>query len=156
MPKQSKKKKRKRRQEQKQKRLASLKKKLEQGPLRGQKIVIEPGGEEKMSKVLIDFVEPYLEFADTEEAHRKLLTLAVMAWNASFLPEKEHQDMIDRVLDAGIPTGTEELKTGLKDIVNMLIARKKVYYSEYTRKIIDFELTDTGRDYRLSVASTLK
>jgi hypothetical protein len=156
MPKQSKKIKRKQRQKQKQKRLASLKKKLEQGPFRGQKIVIESGGEEKMSEVLKDFIEPYLEFADTEEAQRKLLTLAVMAWNASFLPEKEQQDMIDRVLDAGIPTANEELKTGLKDIVNMLIARKKVYYSEYTRKIIDFELTDRGRDYHLSVASTLK
>jgi hypothetical protein len=109
-----------------------------------------------MSEVLTDFVEPYLEFADTDEAQRKLLTLAIMAWNASFLPEEEQQDMINRVLDAGIPTGTEELKAGLKDIVNMLIDRKKVYFSEYTRRIIDYELTDRGRNYHLAVASTLE
>ena len=143
-------------QSRKQKRFAGLKRKLEQSPLRGERILIEPSGEEKMSEVLTDFVEPYLEFADTDEAHRKLLTLAVMAWNASFLPEKEQQDMINRVLDAGIPTGAEELKAGLNEIVNMLLVRKKMYFSEHTRKIIDYELTDTGRNYHLTVASTLE
>jgi len=109
-----------------------------------------------MSEVLTDFVEPYLEFTETEEDYRKLLTLAIMAWNASFLPEKEQQEMIDRVFDKGIPPGTEELKAGLKEIVNELIVRKKIYFSEYTRRIIDFEVTDTGRDYHLAVASTLE
>lgn len=78
-----------------------------------------------------------------------------MAWNASLLPKEEQQDMVDRIFDEGIPTATEELKTGLKEIVNKLIARKKAYFSKYTRTIIDFEVTDTGRGYRLAVASTL-
>ncbi len=108
-----------------------------------------------MSEVLMDFVEPYLEFADTEEDFRKLLTLAAIAWNASFLSKEEQQDIVDSILDEGIPGATEELKTGLKEIVNMLIARKKAYFSQYTRRIIDFELTDIGRGYHLSVASTL-
>jgi hypothetical protein len=156
MARKSKKTKQSRKRKRKQKRFAGLKRKLEQGPHRGEKILIEPSGEEKMSEVLTDFVEPYLEFADTDEAHRKLLTLAIMAWNASFLPEKEQQDMINRVLDTGIPTGADELKAGLKEIVNMLIIRKKVYFSGHTRKIIDYELTDRGRDYHLAVASTLE
>jgi hypothetical protein len=155
MPKRSKKIRRKQRLKKKQQRLVSLKRKLERGPFRGEKIVIEPRGEAKMSEVLTDSVEPYLEFADTE-AYRKLLTLAVMAWNASFLPEKEQQNMIDSVLDKGIPTGTQDLKAGLKEIVDMLIVRKKEFFSEYKRKIIDYELTDTGRDYHISVASTLE
>ena len=148
--------KRRRKRQRKQKRFENLEKKLEQGPFRKDKIVIEPSGEVKMSKVLTDFVEPYLEFTETEEDYRKLLALSVMAWNASFLPEKEQQEMIDRVLDKGIPTGTEELKAGLKEIVNELIVRKKIYFPEYTRMIIDFEVTDTGRDYHLAVASTLE
>ncbi|MFQ6015316.1 MAG: hypothetical protein ACE5NP_07725 [Anaerolineae bacterium] len=109
-----------------------------------------------MSEVLGDFVEPYMDLADTEEAYHKLLTLAVMAWNASFLPEEEQEEMIDRVLAAGIPAGDDELRAGLKGIVNMLIARKKAYFSEYTRNIIDFEVTDTGQGYHLTVASTLE
>jgi len=151
----SKSRKTKRRRKRRQKRLESFKRKLAQGPLRGQKIVIAPRGKEKMSEVLMDFVEPYLEFADTEEDFRKLLTLAAIAWNASFLSKEEQQDIVDSILDEGIPGATEELKTGLKEIVNMLIARKKAYFSQYTRRIIDFELTDIGRGYHLSVASTL-
>lgn len=150
----SKKTRRKRKHEQN--RFEGLEKKLEQGPFRGEKIVIEPSGEVKMSEVLTDFVEPYIEFTDTEEDYRKLLVLAIMAWNASFLPEKEQQDMIDGILDKGIPTGSEELKAGLKEIVKELVIRKKVYFPEYTRRIIDFEVTDTGKGYHLAVASTLE
>ncbi|HKZ85590.1 MAG TPA: hypothetical protein VJ793_18285 [Anaerolineae bacterium] len=139
----------------KQKRFASLKRRLEEGPFPVKRIVVEPSGQVKMSDVLADFVEPYSHLADTEEAYRKLLTLAVLAWNASFLPKNKQQEMIDQVIDGGIPTGTEELRAGLKDIVRMLIARKQKHFAEYKRNMIDFELTDTGTGYRLTVASTL-
>ena len=109
-----------------------------------------------MSEVLADFVEPYMDSVDTEEAYRRLLTLALMAWNASFLPEEEQQDMIDRVLEAGIPAGNDELKAGLKGIVNMLLARKKAQFSQYTRNIIDFEVTDRGDSYQVAVVSRLE
>jgi len=141
---------------QKPKRLEGLKRKLAQGPFRGQKTVIAPSGQVRMSDVLADFVEPYRQSADTEEAYRKLLTLAVMAWNTALLPEKAQHAMVDRVLDEGLPTAPPELKTGLKEIVHRLMARKKVYFSENKRTIIDFELTDTGRGYHLAVASTLE
>ena len=133
-----------------------LKAKLEQGPFRGTKLVAVPSGQVKMSQVLQDFVEPHMDLADTEEAYGKLLALAVVAWNASLLPEEEQQEMIDRVLEAGISAGDDELRAGLKGIVNMLIARKRAYFSEYTRDIIDFEVTDTGEGYHLTVASTLE
>lgn len=61
------------------------------GFLQGRKVVFQPSGEVKMSEVLLEFVEPYKQFAQTEEAYRKMLTLAVVAWNASFLPEVERQ-----------------------------------------------------------------
>lgn len=60
---------------QKQKRLERLKNRLEQGPPQGMKVVLEPSGEVKISEVLIDFVEPYRESVDTEEAYRKLIAL---------------------------------------------------------------------------------
>jgi len=147
---------RKRRRERRKKHGASerLKARLERGSFRGQKLVIMPSGQVKMSEVLADFVEPYMDSVDTEEAYRRLLTLALMAWNASFLPEEEQQDMIDRVLEAGIPVGNDELKAGLKGIVNMLLARKKAHFSQYTRNIIDFEVTDRGDSYQLAVVST--
>jgi hypothetical protein len=148
--------KRERKQKRTPKRVNGLKSKLERGPFRDKKLVIEPACEVKMSDVLADFIKPYRGWADTEEAYRKLLTLAILAWNASFLPTEEQQAMIDNVIDGGLPAATEELKNGLKQIVHMLMARKRAYFSAYRRNIIDYELTDTGKGYRLSVASTLE
>jgi len=142
------------RRKRKQKPLENLKRRLEQGPLGG-KFIIEPSGEVKMSEVLTAFIEPYLESANTEEAYRKLLMLAIVAWNTSMFPEEDQQDMVDEVLEA-MPATSEEVKAGLREIINMLIARKKAYFSEYRRMILGHELTDTGRGYHLSVASTLE
>jgi len=146
----------KRKSRRKQKRFEGLKSKLERGPFRGRKVIIEQSGRTKMSEVLRDFVKPYRQFANTEEAYRKLLTLAVMAWNVSSLPEDKQMDIIDRTFEEAMPEATKELKTDSKEILNTLIARKKAYFSQYTRTIIHFELTDTGGGYRLSVASTLE
>jgi thermostable 8-oxoguanine DNA glycosylase len=84
------------------------------------------------------------------------LTLAILAWNASFLPAEEQQAMIDNVIDGALPAATEELKNGLKQIVHMLMARNRAYFSAYSRNIIDYELTAMGKGYRLFVASTLE
>lgn len=135
--------------------MENLKRRLEQGPLREQEFVIEPSGEAKMSEVLTAFVEPYLESAHTEEAYRKLLAIAIVAWNTALLPEEDQQDIVDEALET-MPATSEQVKTDLREIVNMLIARKKAYFSEYKRMIVDFELTDRGEDYYLSVASTVE
>jgi hypothetical protein len=154
-PSKPKKSKRRRKRKRKQKPLESLKRRLEQGLLRGQEFVIEPSGEVKMSEVLTAFIEPYLESADTEDAYRKLLTLAIAAWNISLFPEEKQQGMIDKILET-MPATSEEVKADLREIVNMLIARKRAYFSEHKRMIVGFELTNTGKDYHLSVASTLE
>ena len=139
---------------QKQKQLEILKDKLKESPLHSAEIVLEPTGEVKMSEVLMAFVEPYRQIANTEEAMQKLITLAVMAWNASLVSSEEQQEMVEEFLKVGMPDATEELKAELKEIVNELIDRKKRYFSEYQRVIIDFELKDIGREYHLSVSST--
>jgi hypothetical protein len=40
-------------------------------------------------------------------------------------------------------------------IVGEMIERKNRYFAGYTRHILDYELTDTGDDYHISVISTL-
>ena len=78
---------------QKQDRLQDFRQRLEKDLLQGHEVVVEPSGVAKMSEVLEAFVAPYLPLADTEDATRKLLMLAVVAWNASFLTEKEQREM---------------------------------------------------------------
>ncbi|MBC8462076.1 MAG: hypothetical protein H8D67_29255 [Deltaproteobacteria bacterium] len=58
----------------------------QRGLLKEKEILYQPSGEVKMSEVIMDFIEPYREYANTYEAHRKLITLALLAWNAALLP----------------------------------------------------------------------
>ena len=43
----------------------------------------------KMSEVIENFIEPYMDLANTEENLRKLLTLAGLAWNTALFPKEE-------------------------------------------------------------------
>jgi hypothetical protein len=55
----------------------------------GAAIYYDPHGIEKMSEILLRFVEPYMELVTTDEALEKLLTVAIVAWNAAMLPPNE-------------------------------------------------------------------
>ncbi len=145
-----------RRKKQEQSRLRGFKQRLEKDLLRGHEVVVEPSGVAKMSEVLEAFVAPYLALADTEDATRKLLMLAVVAWNASFLTEEEQRKMVDDITSKVMSAATREDKEDFSELVSTLVERKRAYFSEYTRRIISFELTDTGRDYHLSVVSTME
>ena len=49
-------------------------------------LLIEPAGWEKMSEVLEDFYEPFVDKAESDEDLRWLVGMAVVAWNTSLLP----------------------------------------------------------------------
>jgi hypothetical protein len=140
---------------QKRGRLQDFRQRLEKGLLQGHEVVVEPSGVAKMSEVLEAFVAPYLGLADTEDATRKLLMLAVVAWNASFLTEEEQREMVDDITSEVMSEATRADKEDFGELVSTLVERKRTHFSEYTRRIVSFELTDTGRDYHLSVVSTM-
>jgi hypothetical protein len=117
--------------------------------------VIAPRGAVKMSEVLEDFVEPYLESAENHQQREQLFGLAMTAWNLALLPEPERQVILDRTFERLIsPTGL--LKEYFDEIIGELIARKLDYFTDNRRLIVSFELKDTGRDFQLLVASTLE
>jgi hypothetical protein len=145
-----------RRKKQEQSRLHGFKQRLETGLLQGHKVVLEPSGVARMSEVLEAFVEPYLEVADTEDAYRKLFMLAVVAWNASFLTVEEQSEMVDDITSKVMSAATREEREDFRALVSTLLERKRAHFSSYTRKIISFELKDTGRGYHLSVVSTME
>lgn len=104
----------------------------------------------KMSEVLEEFIAPYRDIANTEAALRKLLVTAVVAWNSALFPVEEGKTHLEKVLEA-LP---EEVRADGRAIISNLIERKKRYFSKYKRMIIDYEVTDTGKDYHLVVIST--
>jgi len=148
--------KQKREQEQKQEILHSFKHRLKHGLLQGHKVVIEPKGVTKMSEVLEAFIEPYIHVADTDDAYRKLLSLAVLAWNVSLLPQEQQEQMIEDMIEASMPSATRREKRDFGETVAEFIERKRTYFAEHRRMILDFELTDTGKTYHLSVVATME
>jgi hypothetical protein len=134
--------------------LAAHARRVKEGLLQGAKIQLEPKGQEKMSKVLEAFAEPYLELADTEHGREMLFHLAVVAWNAALLPEENRQAMIDEVLKEGAKQIPKKGQRDLKLLLAAMIQRKLSYFAENRRFIVSIELTEMGQDYYLSVAST--
>jgi hypothetical protein len=116
-----------------------------------QRIVRNPPGQVKMSEVLRQFVEPYWHIPDDEEAIRKLLTTALVAWNTALLPEAERAENLQKFATA-LPEETHE---DFYVIVGEMIERKEKYFAQYDRMILDYELVDRGDDYHISVISWL-
>lgn len=104
----------------------------------------------KMSEVIENFIEPYMDLADTEANLRKLLTLAGLAWNTALFPKEERAKM----LDDGLATLPPEARPGLKAFVEEMIKRKDQHFSEIRRAVVDFEVHTTKDGFYLNVAST--
>jgi hypothetical protein len=123
---------------------------LKKAGLGNHEFVYNPAGVTKMSEVLLDFIEPYRDYAPDTEAMHKLITTALVAWNAAFLPETEQEESL-RKIGKTLPADAVE---DFYAIVREMIERKNKYFADHTRSILDYELTGTKGDYHISVIST--
>ena len=119
--------------------------------------LINPAGREKMSEVLDDFVQPYYNLIgdDTLESRRKMLTLAVAAWNVTLLPEDQQEEQIDSLIEKGMPGLSRDDKKAARSLIQSMIDWKQSQFADNKRFIMSFELTETQEGYHLAVASTL-
>ena len=115
---------------------------------RGIELRVNPPGEVKMSEVLVRFVEPYAQFATTEEDYRRLYAVATLAWNEALLPSKG-RTMFDDLIRQAMPEAEKDTKL----IINELVHRKKRYFAEYSTIIMHYEVKMTGDMVHVSVAS---
>jgi hypothetical protein len=110
------------------------------------KIISNAPGLEKMSKVLEDFAEPWLECVQTEDDYAKVVGLAALAWNSALLPEEERfRDLDQEVVDGLGKPGYELLQS--------MIHRKLTCFPDCNRPILDYELTCIDGNLRLNVVS---
>jgi len=117
----------------------------------GTVIVETPAGTRKMSEVLLEFVEPYSDAWETDEELRKLLTLALVAWNAALMSGGVRDQFLQDMETAMPP----EARPTMRAIVAGMIQRKLTHFASNTRSIIDFQVTPTPEGPHVSVASTL-
>lgn len=137
--------------------LEKLQQKVQQGSL-GDKftaMVTNPQGEVKMSEVLEEFVEPYLDFARNRNQREKLFGIAVAAWNLAIMPESDRQQMINRLIEQGLKGNDPLAQQDTKEIIDEMICRKQALFADNKRYIVNFQLQDMGKTFHLSVVSTL-
>jgi hypothetical protein len=120
-------------------------------PDEGPVVFLEPRGEVKMSEVLLDFIRPYEDCWKTEEQLRKVIIMAMVAWNAAIEGGSRGQELVQSVLETLPP----EAQADFLQCVAELIERKLRFFADNRRMIINYQLTMTPDGPHLLVASTL-
>jgi hypothetical protein len=114
---------------------------------------------EKMSEVLDRFIEPYMEGVGapaTEDDLRKLLTVAVLAWDVANLSPDQQKAQIDQIIREGVSHKSDADQRLFRTLVEDMIDRKNTHFSTINRTIISFDVRFTGHGYDLTVVSLIK
>jgi len=103
-----------------------------------------------MSEVLLDFIEPYTEEAQSEDEFRSLITMGLVAWNTALLPEESHEQTLDRLIDEAVRDGADDFR----QVVYEMIERKQRGFAQIKRLMLKDDLTVSEKGRHLSVIST--
>jgi hypothetical protein len=108
----------------------------------------------KMSGVLLEFAEPVTCAVQDDVHNERLLMLAALCWNASFLPAEEQRTILRGMVDQFRQEDTLA-RTVLQDTMLMLIERKEQLYPDDRRLIMKHWSIGDGENRWLQVLSTL-
>lgn len=119
-----------------------------------EKIAPSANGSEKMSEVILDFAEPLLLLSDDEEFGRKAIRVAILIWNISLLPKEKQEKALQEIYaDFSRPDDPDYL-AGIKTMINVLMERKRTHFPDNKRTIKDYQISGSGKNYRLDIVST--
>jgi hypothetical protein len=120
------------------------------------KLQVAPPQKEKMSDIIIEFAQPLLDAATGPEMQKKAISVAIIAWNLALVPEESQLDQIHKIMKTVNPSNNSDhsLDEGI-EIFKNLIARKKSFFPEVHRMIIDYELIETPKGFHLNVVSNI-
>lgn len=115
-------------------------------------VIHNAAGQEKMSEVLYEFLEPYLDQWNTVEEFRRLVAIGAVAWNAGLLRGAKREDCLRRAESLAAPEG----RVFLAGVLHTLVQRKLTRFADNTWTIIDYRVTEQpDGSPHLTVVSTL-
>lgn len=123
-----------------------------QGVPEGTLVIPSPPGQGKMSEVLLEFIAPYAREWNTEEELKKLLSVAVLGWNAALQTETKREEFLQEMTRAVPP----EARPSLRTLLDEMTRRKIALFASNKRIILGFEVTPTPSGPHVSVMSTLE
>ena len=106
----------------------------------------------KMSEVLLDFAEPLLNTIDNDELFEDVISFAIICWNASFLPEKEQKKIISSLVDE-MAKSDVLLRLSIGSDVRMLLERKRRFFADEKRMVVNYEIIEENGSRRLLAMS---
>jgi len=120
------------------------------------KIIKAKQGDFKMSELLWFFLTPEKEFIHKDlKTGYILVSLAVVAWNLSLLPEEDREEEMEQFYIRNIVENYSCLDD-FRGTIQMFIERKLEYFSDFDIFISDFKLEEIEDKFRLSVVSMVE
>ncbi len=120
--------------------------------LHNTQVIVNPAGTEKMSEVILRFAEPLKD--DYGIVSRAMIEIAIIIWNASFMPKDMQRKAVEDIVNV-LPRDDREARREMLLTVNMLLERKKQYFSNNKRLIMDYHITASAHSINLDVVSTI-
>jgi len=106
----------------------------------------------KMSQVILDFAEPLLDALDDDELFENAIGCAVVCWNLSFLPEKKQQRQLRAIVNK-LGKSDQLTRFEFEDCTRMLLERKRIFFADEKRIVVNYKVFEEGDDQRLLVMS---
>jgi len=83
---------------------------------------------------------------EDEKDYKKFASILIMAWNLGHFNDEEREHSFKEISKLLNPNE-------YRDIIDMLVSRKKMYYDEYKYFVMEYDITMVGDKPNLSVAS---
>ena len=115
-------------------------------------VMVNPAGTEKMSEVILRFAEPFKDHDGL--VPRAMIEIAIIIWNASFMPSDMQRKAVEDIVNV-FPRDDSEARREMLRTVHMLLERKKQYFSDNKRMIMDYHITESAHGINLDVVSTV-
>ena len=134
--------------------LESFKQELENDPDYEDSVLIEsPKNVKKLSEVLIEYIEPFLEDTETSQDRSNLVDIAVMAWNLALVSKEERQELLKDLFSDSPDLEKIEIQKAFQRLMNQLIKRKLKLFAKDKRFIKEFKFTENGGHIHIAVAT---
>ena len=122
----------------------------------GKEFLIAPPNMTKMSEIIIDYARPLLNGAKNDEEQKKAISIAIAIWNLSLYPEEMQSEYIGKITE--IMTASRKdgrLTDDEKEVLNFLIKRKKTFFADIKRVILDYDYVETPKGFHINVVSNI-
>ncbi len=109
---------------------------------------------QNVSKTFVKFAEDYVSLGNNLQETENYLNFACVAWNLSLFNDKEMKERLNIVVEEYGKLNPETIKPDhLKHDLEILVEKKRKYYSHVNRIITKIYVEEKGNSYKISTES---